>query len=1035
MAPDTAKDGEDAAQVSAWGTTVTQAAWKRLSSFSNDSSIPPSPRPSSAAVSQSNNSLAFSNTGSTVPMFPSHTPSSNPPNKLVKRNSSVRSTRSNSRLPIAVLKRPATSHQRAASLQKVRSPDASPSLCGSVTRADHPRTPLWKNYFVPKIASDRPGSALRRHSTGIPNPIKRVYPDRRYHPILLSGSEHVDVAELEVDEEIDDDIAAGMSGRRRASTPFKMTRRVFSNPLPAKTFLPSPSVTSSSFGQWDSGSVHESLPRMSTSTRSGNYDRPFLSSPRLSNRSFSPMNSPSETDSAEQLSWKRPSTSRLPKTQYRQKSLQSATEAQNSNMGNTQGAVNGASERPSKRRDVSGLVPSRRNFAKSRQSEPSSPNIPPLTEVELNLQGHSARTATLEPFDPKSLAEERVQAYSENTPLQEHRLPSSPTGASETSRPSRLSAAHSDLASLYEGSDNEATCKGDDGYDGPGDTSYYDSVRTRATSAGSNVRGLAIDKFFDDNRKSATDTVSPSYDHGFLKSAFHKDGFDGPRHSVIEEEDTMPTPGRSHYDDNTRATPDTLRYLGSSPPHLPSSPPAIPNFFKDKPTPVMSDDGSTWDFSEEEDEPVLPLNRRFPQLNMAQDRLSPFGPSEESSSSTTPVRGGLVVGNSIFDWSEQQPLEKGPNNQSPPRPRTVHGKKDVENRGSRAPGRRAPSAVHLRSQSVPVAPEVDGKRSEVVANKFGSWGVGTKGVTEDWNEDFDFEEPVMPEDAMVKIEQNKNKGLGAGLGMVVPKEIREQQTNVLANIVLLRDWGLLIEEMKDLKMKATQLRLLHEKMDMWHEVDAMIGLADQESNDQTLAPRTSPPSSPSFDYDAFDEPIMASAPRASPLPARRSMLLEDTFESPSTSPVRKSGDGAEQTATPRRPRKDSEAVARSVIEALQQKRNVSDPTPGARDPSQKVPFDTATLKRIVPYVQDLKDKVKKTIREAEGLHSSPQNAREPTEDPSFSRMFRDHPASPSASDRRSRRSTAATDNVMSDDRGSQSPSDDMTSRLKLMTVI
>ena len=707
-------------------------------------------------------------------------------------------------------------------------------------------------------------------------------------------------------------------------------------------------------------------------------------------------------------------------------------------MGNTQGAINGELDRSSKRRDVSGLVPSRRNFAKSRQSEPSSPTtpIPPLNEVQLNLQGQSGKVTTFQAFGPENIAREEAQAYSENTTFQA-RLPSSPTAESETSRPSRLSATHSDLASLYEGSDNEATYKDDDGYEGPGDTSYYDSVRTRATSAGSNIRGLAIDKFFDDARNCSADTVSPTYEQGFSKSAFHKDGFERSRHSVIEEEDIVSTPGRSQYNGHTKATPETFRYLGSSPPHFSSSPPAVPNFFKDKATPVMNDDGSTWDFSEEEDEPVLPLNRRFPQLNIAQDRLSPFTFSESSSSTTTPIKGGLIAGNdkdtrgSIFDWSEQQPLEKSPNNQSPPRPRTVHGKKDVENRGSRAPGRRAPSTAHVRSQSVPVAPEVDGKRSQVVTNKFGSWGVGSKGVTEDWNEDFDFEEPVLPDDAMVKIEQNKSNGLG----MVVPKVIRDQQTNVLANIVLLRDWGLLIEEMKELKTKATQLRLLHEKMDMWHEVDAMIDLADQESNDHTLAPRTSPPSSPSFDYDAFDEPMPVSVPRASPLPARRSMLIEDIFESPAASPVRGSGEGAEQTATPRRPRKDSEAVARSVIEALQQKRNVSDPTPGAKDPAQKVPFDTATLKRIVPYVQELKDKVKKTIREAEGLHTSPQYSREPMEDPSFSRMFRDHTASPSSGGRRSRRSTAATDHVMSDDRGSQSPSDDLTLRLKLMTVV
>ena len=38
----------------------------------------------------------------------------------------------------------------------------------------------------------------------------------------------------------------------------------------------------------------------------------------------------------------------------------------------------------------------------------------------------------------------------------------------------------------------------------------------------------------------------------------------------------------------------------------------------------------------------------------------------------------------VFDWSEQQLLEESPNNRSPPRPKTAHGKKDAETRGIRS---------------------------------------------------------------------------------------------------------------------------------------------------------------------------------------------------------------------------------------------------------------------------------------------------------------------------------------------------------------
>ncbi|KAG9878129.1 hypothetical protein KCV02_g20964, partial [Aureobasidium melanogenum] len=277
--------------------------------------------------------------------------------------------------------------------------------------------------------------------------------------------------------------------------------------------------------------------------------------------------------------------------------------------------------------------------------------------------------------------------------------------------------------------------------------------------------------------------------------------------------------------------------------NVPSSPPTMPSLsdlrqhaehFPDV-TDADDDEESSWSFAEDDgDEPQVPYKNRFAHLGITPDLLSPHGHAS-SSANTTPQRPTIRstdrdTRSSIFDWSEQQPIEKSPNNRSPPRPKTVHGKKDAETRGS----------------SVPVAQEGDGKRTGT--NKFGTWGIGSKGVTEDWNEDFDFEDESAPEE----------KRLDSGVSMFVPKSIRDQQTNVLANIGLLRDWGLLIEELKELKMRAVMLEVLDgDNEKMWSEVDAMIDLADQESDEQTLAPRFSPSSSPSFNYDAFDDPLPA----------------------------------------------------------------------------------------------------------------------------------------------------------------------------------
>lgn len=236
------------------------------------------------------------------------------------------------------------------------------------------------------------------------------------------------------------------------------------------------------------------------------------------------------------------------------------------------------------------------------------------------------------------------------------------------------------------------------------------------------------------------------------------------------------------------------------------------------------------------------------------------------------------------------------------------------------------------------------------------------------------------------------------------------------NIGLLREWGLLIEELKDLRMRAVALNMLQGPYAKeWREVDAMIELADQESEEHTLEPRRSPPSSPGFDASAFEE-----TPTSKARPRQSSGKVTDrdwvSFTGP-PSPAKETGSPNHVIVT--RPRKDSELVAQSVIAALQTRRSASDPSVLPVS-SKKVPFDTATLRHIVPYVNGLKRKVKDALRETEGLYSSPHrrsspNSRKrrerPEEEPGFSTMFNEKKHDDdTTTQRQSRREGAATDN-------------------------
>ncbi|KAF2173254.1 hypothetical protein M409DRAFT_17197 [Zasmidium cellare ATCC 36951] len=945
------------------GGRLISSALRRLSS---SRSRTPTSRPSSAAYT--NGSIPISQSGSTTPMFLSNTPSPLPPNKLVKRSASLHSTNgsspqqgSGSRLPIPTFRRPATSHQRSATLQdRLSSSDRSGrvSMDGGSREA---RDSSWRHYFTPRVSLGELSSARssRRSSTSIPNPIKRVYPDRKYTPTLISARELLvkPGSSVEVDDVWSDDEQQDHA--------------------PAASFHMPPSTASSPFPPHAPHFEEATAPR-----------RSFSIGDLLS--------------TGPQATWRRPSTSRGKLTKAQRKGRPPvASEPGHLPMGHAFSTAAAESERPAKRRDLTDPRESQRSIYSSASSN-IAPQNDPRQEIDVNLGGESPFMQ----FTPDhSLFVEPTNAHATTSPTEHSRLPSAALSSS-SSRPARLSEITSTI-----GSDSEYRSVGDNSTDYQSDAAF-DSIQTRTTRSSSGRRGPHIETIFDDSPPAFSSGKSTRL-RDFLSDGQVGGEYNGRfRHSTIEEEDSvLSTPVRSLHNKSVTSTPSAR----PGAPHIFSSSPPTMNIMPDP-------DEIDWDAADDEkSERGLGIDQLSgtPTLNgSTTDRSLPFRfgptlrPSNSRSANSTPQRNGAspIDRANLFDWAEQQPSPSHPSN-SPPRPRTVHGKKDQDSRGSRPAGRRPASGMHARSHSVPVVPDLDGKRNSVVANKFGTWGVGSKAVTEDWNEDFEFDEIRVPDHGPVVLDE---KRIDSGHEMFVPRSIREQQENVVANIGLLREWGLLIEELKELRVRASALDMLHGAYaKSWQEVDAMIELADQESEEQTLEPRRSPPSSPGFDYSAFED----TPNRPKQVPLKTYTLDTDTNHvSPPSTP--------QSTPFRTRPRKDSELVAQNVIAALQSRRSISDPADANGAAAKKVPFDTATLRHIVPYVHGLKRKVKEALRETEGLYSSPRRRRSHSSEISLKRqedgnslrdIFDDPSNNHSTKQRPSRRERAATDNDGGDD--------------------
>lgn len=430
-----------------------------------------------------------------------------------------------------------------------------------------------------------------------------------------------------------------------------------------------------------------------------------------------------------------------------------------------------------------------------------------------------------------------------------------------------------------------------------------------------------------------------------------------------------------------------------------------------------TDDDYDWAREEEDvlSNPLSPPNSSFnsrigpsPPLRSALSGLSGNSPSD--SYTISPLERPR---SNVFDWAEpsHETTDSGLS-----RPKTARGQQDHEHRGGRVGGRKGFPAVHVRSQSVPVVPDLQDviNGAPKCAPKFGTWAVGNMDTSEDWDDDFDFEEA-------------SNAGSGSGsrpaksLSMRVPQPIQATQSTVKAHSGQIRELSLLVSSLERLYRQGRELQLLEgQAATLWKEAENIIALAsppedEAESSDSDLSFSDFDPSTidERFLDEGFDASILdrEGSPQGSPNIPKNAVVKERTVHrrrsvfSPDDDVFgnNQNLDSVDSSPhTPRTPDRVREfhtadgAVVSSVIAAMEQQRA----KPGrAQDsplrPSKaKLFFDTNSLQELVKRAATVFHALSDIVRREELLTMSPQST--PRHDrtrrggsPAFTRVFSD----------------------------------------------
>ena len=959
--PDTAADQAPSDLMSS-GMGTAKSSWlRRMSTFSSFHIESPtlSSRPDTPSISFSNRSSA--------PIIPTAASPATPRNRLVKRTSSRRALHSSagdqsgsSRPQLPTLRRPATSHQRSATIQEQLF-HSNPELQHDVPRPSFQHddslqenhddqnsflTQQWQPFFrrrdVQFVGETplKPGASMRRPNRS--RYVKSIVPVLGDTPILLKAESII-----------------GPGSNETVQIPS--ISACSTTPCTPRT-IDKFAVPSSNVSNTESGTEQETKPRSSFSM-SDLFSTPPSTWKVGRNSSLRRKNGPSNVPMG-----RRVASAPVPSDESRTTSSHNPIAASES-----------------------------RSVGESMMRSPSSP-LPPLSRFsvfEVDLAGSV-------PSDPPSpqLQDRFPPSPASNSPVSYPNPVSQPPPRSKSHRPS---GAPSDRASTLVGSDNENSrvFAGDaDELDCRSDT-IYDSVRTGATgSSHSGVRGPRIESVFDS---------SPPADLLKQNLTILQEKLSNPhllRDFIAEEEESVRTPvGVAHSHEDDFSTPSRYPTHISSSPDLSSSPPSLPaaSSHNQANGHHIGDgfDEAEWSFDDSE---PISWGHDDPR-GTTLDRASLTDMDHTTDFDALPEEAGIIKGQpkaNIFEWSERSHPGKEDEERSSPRPSTAHGNKQGMERGSRTTGRRGASGLHFRSQSVPLPPDNSSHRPLNNTSKLDAWILGGKGVSEDWDGDFEFDEPIKSLETTTNGDV-KHRATESN-GMLVPRAILERQASVHGQFGQVKELTLLVEQLKRLRQQGQEHNLLDgQSSELWKEAEGIINLATLDDEEQPFFPPRSP-NSPGFDNDPFDDDTPAIQRREnSPLAdSNETIQAKEGYPIPrqlvsQSSPILHS-----KLATPprSRPRQDSTANVKTVLEHIQQQRSsfdlLLDGLDEPKSAQKKLPFDTTSLRDLVTRAGVVTRALKEIVRKVEtpdNVGHVPEKSPSNPPDPPFSQIFHHSPSS------------------------------------------
>lgn len=934
---------------------------KRVDDLRGEPSTPSSPqRPSSswlARLSTITSSLDESQaSGScpqtpsthspTAPFFPSYNVTPNP-NKLVKRSTSQSHT--SVRIPAtpAVLRRPATSRQRSAAMRERSATDsrvdrnstdpiqpANPFHDSRDLPSSSPTGEIWKPFF----GSGRP-CPERRSGRRVPSARHRNRSPRRLVPDLGSSATLLLAPDITPESPLPQDYAESLSSKN-------MTRPVSCGFMEARHGSPNfpshsaPAPEGERPGKHHTFSVEEKIAgacpsKFKTSEASA---RPHSAVPASRGRSiaasahdfarpikqmFQENSSPSHRQRVEASSTQRPKTA----------AIGGPNLDQHNSLSNAEGF-----QRCSLRR-VPSFVELR---SESRLQETATP--PSVQQTSTNYQ-----------LSFEQQAGTRISSGS-----------SGPTMASGRSQ--RHSAATSDPSSTIAGSDNDIkvfSSGEEDETDFQSDTAF-DSFSTRAaTGSKCSHRGPRIDTIFDPPHPAEGIAENPSAmekldlnSTGSLSGRLNNDcgGLtDVPAQFVVSAPNRE---GKMPLDDGSRPF---VCSVSAAPEDLTISAPIL----EDVP------DRSSFVDTQSQDLP----SRQIPEERNSRMGLAPrANPNRSQSPATLSGRCEGDAQKSIFEWSEQQHCCKDGDANS--RPRTANPKQVLDTRDGRSASRGPSNSLHLRSQSVPISRENSKSTESLKSTKFGTWTLGNKGVSEDWDGDFEFDdlEPQVKPASGDHGSENIDT-----LAVKVPKSIMERQETLHGQFGHVQELTVLVEELKRLRIRAKELHVLEgPSSELWREAQGIVNLATSddegdEDKERSSSARQASPSSTSSDDSDLDWAFESREPKPA---GRRNSYSK-------RSPLSERINPAVSTMPPLRTER--------VLDGIYQQRDTHDRNT-VGDLQQKMAFDTQSLRDLAVRAGVVTRALKDVVRRAEGVCVPDEN--DPSiPDPPFRKIFARPPES------------------------------------------